>query len=98
MAFGPNFGEDLKKNFFSQILSVFVLKLSAQLTKRGAVPQFYMLFYANYTTLATQRGGPWLHGPPKYAPNNITGKVNKKDKQKRRVALVTFQTLLQAIY
>ena len=37
------------------MLSVFVLKLSAQ------VPQFYLLLYANYSILATQRGGmaPW---------------------------------------
>ena len=30
--------------------------------------QFCILFYANYTILATQRGGPWPNTPPKYAP------------------------------
>ena len=51
--------------------------------------QFYILFYANYTILATQRGGPWPNGPPKYAPeraikykgviiwNNIPSDVTK---------------------
>ena len=33
------------------------------------MPQSCILFYANYTILVTQRGGPWHHGPPpKYAP------------------------------
>ena len=31
------------------------------------MPQFSILFYAN-TILATQRGWPWHHVPPKYAP------------------------------
>ena len=36
--------------------------------QRG-MPQFCILFYANYTILATQRWGPWHHAPPhKYAP------------------------------
>ena len=64
--FCPKLGEDQKKKkkAFSQILSVTVLKLSAQVTMGGAMPQFYMLFYANYAVLATQRGGPWHHAPP----------------------------------
>ena len=34
-----------------------MLKLSAQVTKReGGMPQFCILFYANYTILATQKG------------------------------------------
>ena len=34
------------------------------------MPQFCTLFYANYTILATQRGGPWPNAPPpKYAPD-----------------------------
>ena len=37
------------------------------------MPQFCILFYANYTILATQEGG---HGPmappPKYAPESVT--------------------------
>ena len=32
------------------------------------MPQFCILFYANYTILTTQRGWPWHHVPPKYAP------------------------------
>ena len=33
--------------------------------KRGATPKLCILFYANYTILATQRGGrPWPNGPP----------------------------------
>ena len=50
-----------EKNVFSQILSVFVLKPSAQVTKGGSMQQFYMLFYAKYIILAAQRGGmaPW---------------------------------------
>ena len=69
--------EDEKKNFstqnqfvflpknkvFTQILSFCVLKLSAQVTRGGAMPQFCILFYANYTILATQRR-PWHHAPP----------------------------------
>ena len=34
------------------------------------MPQFCILFYANYTTLATQKRGSWPNGPmapPKYA-------------------------------
>ena len=34
------------------------------------MPQFCILFYANYTTLATQNGGPWPNGPP---PNYALG-------------------------
>ena len=37
--------------------------------KRGrAMPQFYTLFYANYTILATQRGRAWCHGLPLNTP------------------------------
>ena len=28
------------------------------------MPQFCILFYANYTILVTQRGGPWPNDPP----------------------------------
>ena len=34
------------------------------------MPQFCILFYANYTTLATQKGGHGPMPPPKYAPAN----------------------------
>ena len=61
--FCPKLGEDQqKKKVFSQILSVFVLRLSAPVTKR-AMPQFYMLFYANYTILGTQGTMPGLNTP-----------------------------------
>ena len=36
----PKLGEDKKKKVISQILSVFVLKLSAQITNRGACRNF----------------------------------------------------------
>ena len=47
------------------MLSVFVLKLSAQVTKKGGMPQFYIIFYANFTILAVKRGGmaPPLNTP-----------------------------------
>ena len=51
--------------------TVFVLKFSAHVTKGGAMPQFCILFYANYTILATQRGGHGPMAPPKYAPVDI---------------------------
>ena len=36
------------------------------------MPQFCVVFYANYAILATQRGGPWPNGlPPKYAPGYV---------------------------
>ena len=57
-----------KKKVFTHILSFCVLIFSAQVTKGGgAMPQFCILFYANYTILATQREA-WHHAPPKYAP------------------------------
>ena len=34
------------------------------------MPQFCILFYANYTVLATQRGGHGLMAPPKYVPGS----------------------------
>ena len=40
-------------------------------TGGGSMPQFCILFYANYTILATQRGGPWPNAPPKYAPDSV---------------------------
>ena len=43
-----------------------MLKPSLQVTK-GAMPQFCIPFYANYTILATQRRGAWPNAPPKYA-------------------------------
>ena len=32
------------------------------------MPQFCILFYANYTILATQRGRPWPNAPPLNTP------------------------------
>ena len=52
--FGSKLRDDQKK--VTQMLFVFVLKLSAQVTKGKVMPQFGILFYANYTTLATHRG------------------------------------------
>ena len=69
--FCPKLREN-KKKVFCQILSVFVLKLSAQVTKGGAMPQFYMLFYANYTILATQREGAMAPWPPLNTPLSVS--------------------------
>ena len=69
--FGPKLGEDQKKKkqVSSQILSVYVLKLCAKLTKGGGVmPHFCISFYANYTFLATQKVGHGTIPPPKHAP------------------------------
>ena len=57
--FGPKLSEDQKKRSSP---TVFVLKPSAQVTKGGAMPQFCILFYANYTILAVQKGGQWPNG------------------------------------
>ena len=65
-----NYVKIKKKKFFTQILSFCVLKLSAQVTKGGAMPQFCILFYANYTILVTQRGDHATMPPPKYAPGS----------------------------
>ena len=66
----PKLGEDQnKKKVFSQTLPVFVLKLSAQVTKgERDMLQFSILFYANYTILATQGGQGTMDLPTKYAP------------------------------
>ena len=65
--FCPKLGEDQKKGLHPDsvrcplVYSNFLPKL-----QRGAMPQFCILFYANYTILATQRG----HGtmPPLNTP------------------------------
>ena len=63
--FGLKLGKAHKQNkVFSHILSVCVFKLCAKLTKGGAMLHFCIPFYANYTILATQRGGPWHYAPP----------------------------------
>ena len=63
-----------------------VLKPSAQVTKGGGMPQFCILFYANYTILATERGEAMAQWPPpKYAPE--TNHVKKKDILHKSVGL-----------
>ena len=42
--------------------------------KGGDMPQFCILFCANYTILATKRWGAWPKAPPKYAPG---GKIDE---------------------
>ena len=63
--FGPKLGEGQKK--------VFAHRLCAQTLcpsyKGGAMPQFCVLFYVNYTILATQREDLGPMAPPKYAPD-----------------------------
>ena len=71
----PKLGEDQKNKVFSQILSVFVLKLSAQVAKGGGgMPQFCILFYVNYTVLTTQRGGCTM--PSLNTPLVLTSRTN----------------------
>ena len=75
--FRPKLGEDQKKRSslkFSPIFlgagrkqgsspTICVLKASAQLTK-GGIPRFYILVYANYAILATERGVVMAQCPP----------------------------------
>ena len=43
----------------------------------GGMPQFCILFFANYTILATQRGGPWPNAlPPQNTPLVLHINVN----------------------
>ena len=78
--FRPNFGEEQKKkkglpsNLVQFVLCApktkgFAYHLCAQIfsptNKGGAIPQFCVLIYANYTMLATQREG-MAQCPPKY--------------------------------
>ena len=63
-----NFMKIKKKQVFTQILFVCVLKRSAHVAKGGGgMPKICILFYANYTILETQTGG---HGtmPPLKTP------------------------------
>ena len=63
VGFWPKIGWRLKKRSSP---TVCVLKPSAQITKGGALTQFCILFYANYTNLSTQRGAHGPMPPPKY--------------------------------
>ena len=64
LVFGPKLREDQKKR--TGLYQDFVL-LCAQTFcpsyKGGAMPQFCILFHANYTILATQRGGHGTKAP-----------------------------------
>ena len=70
----PKLGEDQKQRSslkFSTVFGqkkVFAHRFCAQTFcpsyKGGAMLQFCILFYANYTILATQRGEPWHNAPP----------------------------------
>ena len=71
LKFSPVFGPKLGAGQIQRSsLTVSVLKPSAQVTKEGGMPQFCILFYANYTILATQRG---LNNPKgtKYASGGV---------------------------
>ena len=59
-----------KKGFSLKFSPIFGPKLSALVTKGEPMPQFYILFYANYTILATQRGDHGSMAPPKYTPTS----------------------------
>ena len=64
--FGSKLGEDPKKSL--RLLFVFSNLLPKLQRKREGIPQFFTLFYANYTILATQRGVmAQCPPPPKYA-------------------------------
>ena len=64
MVFARKVGEDQKNKQKKALQSdVFVLKLFAQVTKGGAMPQFYIILYANFAILATQRGGHGTMSP-----------------------------------
>ena len=67
--FGPKLGEGQKKVFTHRLWA----QTFSQVTRGGGgMSQFCILFYANYTILATQRGGPWPNVPhPKYVPAYI---------------------------
>ena len=69
-AFCPKLGEDQKKRSSLRFSPVLCSNFLPKLQRRGAMPQFCVLLYANYTILATQRGGPLYHAPPKYAPDS----------------------------
>ena len=74
----PKLGEDQKQRSslkFSTVFGqkkVFAHRFCAQTFcpsyKGGAMLQFCILFYANYTILATQRGEPWHNAPPLNTP------------------------------
>ena len=63
-------------------LTVSVPKPSPQVTKGGGgMPQFCILFNANYTILATQRGGAWPNGPPLNTPLKAGPHLSLLEKQ-----------------
>ena len=58
-----NYVKTKKKRSSLRFCPFRVLKLSAQVTKREGNAQFCILFYANYTILATQKGGHGTMAP-----------------------------------
>ena len=72
--FGPKSGEDQKKWSSLKFSPVFGPPKSLRPPflcssyKEGAMPEFCILFYANYTILATQSGGHCSFPPRKNAP------------------------------
>ena len=57
--------------------TVSMLKPSAQVTRGGGgMPQFCILFYADYTILATQTGA-WPNGPLLNTPLGAIGRYSK---------------------
>ena len=67
--FGPKLGEDQKKRSSPRFCPFRVLKLSAQVTKRGGACRNFA-YYSMLIILSwrPKRGEPWYHAPPKYAP------------------------------
>ena len=73
MVFGPKLGEDQKKGLQSDFVR-FCAQTFCPSHKRGAMPQCYMLFFANYTILAIQRH----HGLPLNTPLGADTSVPKR--------------------
>ena len=53
------------------------------------MPQFCILFCANYTILAIQKGGPWPNGPPKYAPGLVHREASDLHSHSRKHKIVS---------
>ena len=61
--FCPKLGEDQKKRCSIKFFPFLCSNFLPQLQKGGGMPQFCILFYANYTIMATQRGGHCTMAP-----------------------------------
>ena len=106
-----NLARFLAQNWVRPKTKVFTYRLCAQTFcpsyKERAMRQFCILFYANYTVLATQRGGHGPIAPPKYAPaiNNNNKNIfsrspmaeNKKILRKFSTRFLAFSTVQKIV-